>query len=77
MCGLNFRPALGMQLKVRLVRKHPSRLGVQLKDPVHKRCVHINKFDFLPTTEGDCSQISPGMHANNGPSVSKGKSDKV
>ena len=29
--------ALGMQLKVWLVHKHPSRLGMQLKHPVYKR----------------------------------------
>ena len=27
----------GMQLKVWLVRKHPSRLGMQLKHPVYKK----------------------------------------
>ena len=36
--------ALGMQLKVWLVSKHPSRLGMQLKDPVYKKCVHLRKF---------------------------------
>ena len=30
-------------------------------------------FDFLPTMEGDCSQIFPGLYANSGPSVSKAK----
>ena len=29
--------ALGMQLKVWLVRKHPPRLGMQLKVPVYKK----------------------------------------
>ena len=37
-CGPNFHPALGMQLKVQLVHKHLSRLGMQLKDPVYKMC---------------------------------------
>ena len=43
-CGPNFHPALGMQLKVQLVHKHLSRLGMQLKDPVYKKCVHLRKF---------------------------------
>ena len=31
-----------MQLKVWLVHKHPSRLGMQLKDPVYKKlCTFI------------------------------------
>ena len=34
---------LGMQIKVWLVRKHPSRLGMQLKDPVYKSCVYLCK----------------------------------
>ena len=34
---------LGMQLKVWLVCKHPSHLGMQLKDPVYKKCVHLRK----------------------------------
>ena len=33
-----------MQARVRLVRKHPSRLGMQLKVPVDKKCVHLRKF---------------------------------
>ena len=33
--------ALGMQLKVWLVRKHPSRLGMQLKVPVYKKRVQF------------------------------------
>ena len=36
--------ASGMQLKVWLVCKHPSRLGMQLKVPVYKKCVHLRKF---------------------------------
>jgi len=34
-----------MQLKVCLVHKHPSRLGMQLKHPVC--CVHLRKFIVL------------------------------
>ena len=30
----------GMQLKKWFVREHPSRLGMQLKDPVYKKIVH-------------------------------------
>ena len=37
-------PASGMQLKVWLVCKHPSHLGMQLKVPVYKKCVHLRKF---------------------------------
>ena len=37
---------LEMQLKVWLVHKHPSRLGMQLKDSVYKSCVHLRKFIF-------------------------------
>ena len=33
-----------MQARVWLVRKHPSRLGMQLKVPVYKKCVHLRKF---------------------------------
>ena len=33
--------ASGMQLKVWLVRKHPSRLGMQLKHPVYKKLCTI------------------------------------
>ena len=40
--------ALGMQLKVWLVRKSPSHLEMQLKDPVYKKCVHLCKF-ILPS----------------------------
>ena len=36
-CGPNFCSALGMQLKVWLVHKHPSHLGMQLKDPSYKK----------------------------------------
>ena len=40
---------LGMQLKVQLVHKYLSRLGIQLNDPVYTNlctqiCVHIRKF---------------------------------
>ena len=37
----------GMQLKVWRVRKHPSRLGMQLKHPVYKSCIHLRKFIAL------------------------------
>ena len=36
--------ASGMQARVWLVRKHPSRLGMQLKVSVYKKCVHVRKF---------------------------------
>ena len=36
----HFCPALGVQLKVGLVHKHPSRLGNVL---FTKRCVHLSK----------------------------------
>ena len=36
-----------MQLKVWLVRKHPSSLGMQLKHPVYKSCIHLRKFIVL------------------------------
>ena len=36
--------ASGMQARVWLVRKHPSHLGMQLKVPVYKNCVHLRKF---------------------------------
>ena len=36
--------ASGMQLKVWLVCKHPSHLGMQLKVPVYKKCVRLRKF---------------------------------
>ena len=39
--------ALGMQLKVWLVCKHPFCLGMQLKYPVYKSCVHLHKFIVL------------------------------
>ena len=36
--------ASGMQARVWLVHKHPSFLGMQLKVPVYKKCVHVRKF---------------------------------
>ena len=37
-----------MQLKVWLVCKHPSHLGMQLKDPVYKKkCVDLLKYIVL------------------------------
>ena len=36
--------ASGMQARVWLVCKHPSRLGMQLKIPVYKKCVQVRKF---------------------------------
>ena len=30
-----------------LVRNHPSHLGMQLKYPVYKKCVHLHKFIVL------------------------------
>ena len=36
--------ASGMQARVWLVRKDPSRLGMHLKVPVYKKCVHVRKF---------------------------------
>jgi len=39
--------SLGMQLKVWLVHKHPSHLGMQLKYLVYKSCVHLRKFIVL------------------------------
>ena len=37
-CGPNFCPTyVGMHLKVWLVCKHPSHLGMQLKNPVYKK----------------------------------------
>ena len=41
---LHFCPALGMQLKVWLVRKHQSRLGIQLNVLLTKSCDHLRKF---------------------------------
>ena len=41
-----FCHALGMQLKVWLVRKHPSHLGMQL---FTKSCIHLRKFIILST----------------------------
>ena len=41
--------ASGMQARVWLVRKHPSHLGMQLKVPVYKKCVHLHKF-VVPST---------------------------
>ena len=41
---------LGMQLKVWLVCKHPSHLGMQLKDPVYKKCVHLHKSLSFPSS---------------------------
>ena len=35
---------LRLHLKVWLACKHPSHLGMQLKDPVYKSCVHLHKF---------------------------------
>ena len=39
--------ASGMQLKVWLVRKHPSRLGMQLNILFTKSCIHLCKFIVL------------------------------
>ena len=39
---------LGMQLKVWLVRKHPSHLGMQLKT---KTCIHLRNFNVNATTK--------------------------
>ena len=36
--------ASGMQARVWLVHKHPSRLEMQLKVLVYKKCVHVRKF---------------------------------
>ena len=33
-----------MQLKLWLVRKHPSHIGMQLKYPVYKICVHLRVY---------------------------------
>ena len=41
--------ASGMQARVWLVHKHPSRIGMQLKVPVYKKCVHSRKF-VVPST---------------------------
>ena len=41
--------ASGIQLKVWLVHKHPSHLGMQLKDPVYKNCVYLRKFTVSST----------------------------
>ena len=38
-----------MQARVWLVHKHPSRIGMQLKVPVYKKCVHSRKF-VVPST---------------------------
>ena len=48
-----------MQLKVWLVRKHPSHLGMQLKYLVKKSCVHLRKFTVLSTVaaKSDCHDI--------------------
>ena len=51
-CGLNFRPALGMQLKMWLVHKHLSHLGIQLKYPAYKKCVHLRKFTVRGSASG-------------------------
>ena len=48
-CGPNFHLTLGIQLKVWLVYKHPSRLGMHLKVLVTKSCVHLHKFVISST----------------------------
>ena len=42
--GPNFCSTLGMQLKVWLVHKHPSCLGMQFNVLFTKGCVHLRKF---------------------------------
>ena len=39
--------ASGMQARVWLVRKHPSRLGMQLKFPVYKKCLQLHVRNFV------------------------------
>ena len=61
-CGFDFRPALGMQLKVWLVRKHPSSLGVQLKYLVYK---NLRKFIVLSAVAALAVSLSRRQNGKN------------
>ena len=65
--GFDFRPALGMQLKVWLVRKHPSRLGMQLKYPVYKKlCIHLRKLIVLSAVAALAVSLSRRQNGKSG-----------
>ena len=63
---------IGMRLKVWLVHKHPSRLGMQLKHPVYKKVVYLRKFIILSTV----AALAVSSQRQNGKSCDGSKKER-